>query len=107
MILTTTSQLENYEITEYIGLVSGETIIGANAFKDFFASIRDFFGGRSRSYEKVLRKAKNTALREMQDQAEQIGADAIVGIDLNYATVGQGMLMVVVTGTAVSCELGM
>ena len=90
-------------ITKYYGIVSGETIIGANIFRDFLAGIRDIVGGRSNSYEKVLREAKNSALREMEEQALQLGANAVIGVDLDYETVGQGasMLMVTASGTAV------
>ena len=103
MILTTTNSIETNEIKQYAGIVSGETIIGANIFKDFFASIRDVVGGRSGSYEKVLREAKDTALKEMQQEAHKLGADAVIGVDLDYETVGKGggMLMVVASGTAV------
>lgn len=103
MILTTTNTLETHPIKEYVGIVSGETIIGANIFKDFFAGIRDIVGGRSGSYEKVLREAKDIALKEMQEQAQQLGASAVIGIDLDYETVGPngGMLMVTASGTAV------
>ncbi len=103
MILTTTNTLETNQIKDYLGIVTGETIIGANIFKDFFAGIRDIVGGRSRSYEKVLQEAKNTALREMEQQAHQLGATAVIGIDLDYETVGPrgGMLMVTASGTAV------
>lgn len=101
MILSTTSTLEGYRIEKYVGLVSGETIIGANIFKDFFASITDIVGGRSGAYEQVLREAKATALAEMEMQARQLGANAILGIDLDYETIREGMLMVTVSGTAV------
>lgn len=103
MILSTTPTIEGHPILEYKGIVTGETIIGANFMKDFFAGIRDIIGGRSGSYEKVLREAKDTALSEMQDRASQMGANAIVGIDIDYETVGQSgsMLMVAVSGTAV------
>ncbi|WP_299015042.1 heavy metal-binding domain-containing protein [uncultured Polaribacter sp.] len=103
MIITTTPTVENRPATQYLGIVTGETIIGANIFKDFFAGIRDIVGGRSGSYEKVLREAKDTALKEMQENAKRLGADAIVGIDLDYETVGAngGMLMVTASGTAV------
>ena len=86
-----------------MGVVTGETIIGANVFKDFLASMRDFFGGRSGSYEKVLREAKDTSLREMEERARNIGANAIVGIDIDYETIGEGnsMIMVSCSGTAV------
>lgn len=103
MLITTTSSLQDREIIEFIGLVSGETIIGANVFKDFFAGIRDIVGGRSGSYERVLREAKDTAMAEMTQQAKNSGANAIIGVDLDYETLGAngGMLMVVATGTAV------
>lgn len=103
MILTTTNNLENRQISKYVGIVTGETIIGANFIKDFFASIRDIVGGRSGSYERVLREAKDSAMKEMMDRARELGADAIVGIDLDYETVGPngGMLMVTASGTAV------
>lgn len=105
MLLTTTPSIEGKHITTYYGIVSGETIIGANVFRDLLASIRDFFGGRSGAYEEVLRQAKETAMREMQAEAERLGANAIVGIDLDYETVGQGsMLMVTCSGTAVRVE---
>lgn len=103
MLMTTTSTLEGKQIVTYYGIASGETIIGANVFKDFFASIRDIVGGRSGSYEKVLREAKEIALREMCDQAERMGANAVIGVDLDYETVGESgsMLMVTAAGTAV------
>ena len=103
MIVTTTHSIENKPVKEYLGIVTGETIIGANIIKDFFAGIRDIVGGRSGSYEKVLRQAKDAALKEMQENAQSLGADAIVGIDLDYETVGPngGMLMVTASGTAV------
>ncbi len=88
MILTTTNTLETHQVKEYLGIVTGETIIGANIIKDFFAGIRDIVGGRSGSYEKVLREAKDTALKEMKDQAQNLGAIAVIGIDLDYETVG-------------------
>ena len=103
MILTTTNTLETHQVNEYLGIVTGETIIGANIIKDFFAGIRDIVGGRSGSYEKVLREAKDTALKEMKDQAQSLGATAVIGIDLDYETVGPkgAMLMVTASGTAV------
>lgn len=106
MLITTTSVIEGAKITRYYGIVSGETIIGANVFRDFFASIRDVVGGRSGSYEEVLREAKDTALREMQEQARLLGANAVIGVDLDYETVsGSGsMLMVTACGTAVTVE---
>ncbi|TZF86503.1 heavy metal-binding domain-containing protein (plasmid) [Pedobacter sp. BS3] len=106
MITTTTPTIEGKKITKYLGIVTGETIIGANLFRDFFAGIRDIVGGRSSSYEEVLRQAKDTALREMQQYAMSLGANAIVGVDLDYETVGNGgsMLMVTASGTAVFYE---
>ena len=103
MILTTTPTIEGRPVKQYLGIVTGETIIGANAIKDFMASLTDFFGGRSTTYEQVLIEGKETALREIQDRAAQLGANAIVGIDLDYETLGAngGMLMVTASGTAV------
>ncbi len=103
MILSTTPTIEGHPIREYRGIVTGETIIGANIVKDFLAGIRDFIGGRSGSYESVLREAKDTALREMSERAAALGCNAIVGIDLDYETVGSSgsMLMVTCSGTAV------
>ena len=103
MILTTTNGVDGKTASQYLGIVTGETIIGANIFKDFFASIRDIVGGRSGSYERVLREAKETALKEMEQEAVRMGADAIIGVDLDYETVGAngGMLMVTASGTAV------
>lgn len=104
MLVTTTPTIQGKNITAYYGIVSGETIIGANVFRDFMASLRDFFGGRSGSYEKILREAKETALQEMMQQASALGANAVVGVDLDYETVGQNgsMLMVTCSGTAVT-----
>lgn len=103
MIITTTHQIEGQPIRQYLGVVTGETIIGANFVKDFFAGIRDIIGGRSGSYEKVLREAKDTALREMEDRAKAMGASAVVGVDLDYETIGtnSSMIMVTCSGTAV------
>ena len=103
MLITTTPTIEGHPIRKYRGLVTGETIIGANIVKDIFASMRDIVGGRSGSYESVLREAKETAVREMQERAMMLGANAIVGVDLDYETVGQSgsMLMVTASGTAV------
>ena len=103
MILSTTNNIDGKPIKDYLGIVTGETIIGANIFKDFFASIRDVVGGRSGSYEKVLREAKDTALKEMKENAKKLNANAIVGVDLDYETVGKGggMIMVTASGTAV------
>ncbi|MBQ1738593.1 MAG: heavy metal-binding domain-containing protein [Muribaculaceae bacterium] len=103
MIMTTTPQVEGYQIREYKGVVTGETIIGANFMKDIFAGIRDIVGGRSASYEKVLRRAKDTSMQEMMQRAQEMGANAIVGIDIDYETIGESnsMLMVATSGTAV------
>ena len=103
MILSTTPQIEGRTIREYKGVATGETIIGANMFKDLFAGIRDIVGGRSGAYEKVLREAKDTSMQEMMDRARELGANAIVGIDIDYETIGQSnsMLMVATSGTAV------
>ena len=103
MILTTTPQIEGQPIREYKGVVTGETIIGANFVKDFFAGIRDIVGGRSGSYEKVLRKAKDTSMKEMMERAKELGANGVVGIDIDYETIGEtnSMLMVATSGTAV------
>ena len=103
MILTTTPQIEGHTIREYKGIVTGETIIGANFVKDFFAGIRGVIGGRSGSYEKVLIEAKETSMKEMTERAQSLGANAIVGIDKDYETIGQNgsMLMVATSGTAV------
>ena len=103
MILSTTPQIEGHTIREYKGIVTGETIIGANMFKDLFAGIRDIVGGRAGAYEKVLRQAKDTSLDEMIQRAQAMGANAIVGIDIDYETVGANgsTLMVATSGTAV------
>lgn len=103
MILSTTPTIEGRPIRDYKGVVTGETIIGANFLKDFMAGIRDFVGGRSSAYERVLREAKDSSMKEMEDRAAAMGANAIVGIDIDYETIGQGnsMLMVAVSGTAV------
>ena len=103
MLLTTTNNIEGKEISQYFGIVSGETIIGANVIKDFFAGIRDIVGGRASSYESVLREAKEAALREMSQQAAQLGANAVIAVDLDYETVGGSgsILMVTAAGTAV------
>ena len=103
MILSITPQIEDRTIREYKGVVTGETIIGANMFKDFLAGIRDIVGGRSSSYEKVLIEAKDTSMQEMMQRAQALGANAIVGIDIDYETIGANgsMLMVATSGTAV------
>lgn len=105
MITTTTPSIEGKKIINYLGIVTGEAILGANIFRDIFAGIRDIVGGRSAAYEKELEQARLIAIKELIEKAEQLGADAIVGIDLDYETVGQGsMLMVSVSGTAVKTE---
>lgn len=105
MLVTTTNTVEGKKVQKYYGLVSGEAILGANIFKDFFAGIRDIVGGRSAAYEQELRKAKDIALEEMQQQARAMGANAVIGVDLDYETVGNGsMLMVSASGTAVTIE---
>jgi uncharacterized protein YbjQ (UPF0145 family) len=105
MLTTTTPGIDGYEITEYLGIVTGEAILGANIFKDLFASIRDIVGGRSAAYEKELRQARDLALAGMQADAERMGANAVVGVDLDYETIQSGqtgnMLMVTASGTAV------
>ncbi len=108
MIVTTTNNIEGKRVVRYLGIVSGEAIIGANIVKDFFAGIRDIVGGRSGSYEEGLREAKDIALREMQEQAVRIGANAILAVDLDYETLGSNgsMLMVSASGTAVITEDG-
>lgn len=103
MILTTTTSVEGKPVKEHKGIVFGETIIGANLFKDLFASIRDIVGGRSGTYERVLAEARETALREVEAKAQQLGANAVIGIDVDYEVIGANgsMLMVSVSGTAV------
>ncbi|HEX6407848.1 MAG TPA: heavy metal-binding domain-containing protein [Gemmatimonadales bacterium] len=105
MLVVTTPSLEGRVISQYLGLVSGEAILGANIFRDLFAGIRDIVGGRSAAYEEELRKAKSIALGEMQEEAVRLGGNAVVGVDLDYETItmgsGGGMLMVSASGTAV------
>jgi uncharacterized protein YbjQ (UPF0145 family) len=105
MLITTTNTLEGKKITEYLGLVSGEAILGANIFKDFFAGIRDIVGGRSAAYEVELRKAKDIAITEMTAAARDAGGNAVIGVDIDYESIqmgqGGGMLMVSASGTAV------
>jgi len=103
MITTTTNSIEGRPIQQYLGIVSAETIIGANIFKDLFAGIRAIVGGRSCTYERVIQEAKTTAMQELTMKAQAMGANAVVGIDLDFETIGSGgsMLMVVATGTAV------
>jgi uncharacterized protein YbjQ (UPF0145 family) len=101
VIITTTPTIEGKPIKEYLGIVTGEAILGADLVKDLFASITDIVGGRSGAYEKELSKARQIALQEMEEKAKNMGVNALVGIDLDYETVRQGMLMVSVSGTAV------
>lgn len=102
MIVTTTPTIQGKEIKAYLGIVTGEAIMGANIVKDIFASITDIVGGRSAAYEKELTRARDIAVREMEENAASLGANAVVGIDLDYETVREGMLMVAVSGTAVA-----
>ncbi|MBO0938950.1 YbjQ family protein [Fibrella sp. HMF5335] len=104
MLVTTTSNLEGKRIVNYIGLVNGEAIIGANLVKDFFAGITDIVGGRAGAYEQGLREAKSIAIKEMIDQATRLGANAIIGVDLDYESLNGTMLMVSANGTAVVVE---
>ena len=106
MIITTTNNVEGKKITRYFGVITGEAILGANIFRDMFAAITDVVGGRSSSYEKELGKAREIALDELEDWAEELGANAVVGVDLDYESFGKtnGMMMVSATGTAVKIE---
>jgi len=107
MLVLTTPSIDGKKILKYHGIVSGEAILGANIFKDFFAGIRDIVGGRSAAYEKELRKAKEIAISEMSDAAADLGANAVIAVDLDYETIGGGsgnMLMVSASGTAITYE---
>lgn len=106
MLISTTPTIEGKKITRYCGIVAGEAILGANLFKDLFAGIRDLVGGRSGTYEKELQRARDIALRELEERAAALGANAVVGVDLDYEVLGQtnGMLMVSASGTAVVVE---
>jgi uncharacterized protein YbjQ (UPF0145 family) len=103
MIITTTPTIENHPIRDYLGIVTGEVIVGANIFKDLFAGIRDIVGGRAGAYEQTLRDARREAFSELESEARRVGADAVIGVDIDYEVVGSGgsMLMVSVSGTAV------
>lgn len=101
MIITTTASVEGYQIAEYKGIIVGEAIMGANVVRDFFAGITDIVGGRSGAYESKLKDARETALQELEDHARARGANAVVGVDLDYEVVGESMLMVSASGTAV------
>jgi uncharacterized protein YbjQ (UPF0145 family) len=105
MIMSTTSVLDGKPVSQYLGVVTGEAIIGANIFRDMFAVVRDIVGGRSATYEKALSEARDVAMGEMQRRAQQLGANAVIGIDVDYEVLGQnnGMLMVAVSGSAVVC----
>ena len=107
VLIATTNTLEGHKIRQYLGLVSGEAILGANIFKDFFAGIRDIVGGRSAAYERELRKAKDIAIQEMAEQARQLGANGVIGVDLDFEEISPGsgtMLMVSASGTAIQFE---
>lgn len=106
MIITTTPGIEGRRIAKYCGVVAGEAILGANVIKDFFAGIRDFVGGRSATYERELQRARDIAMKELEERAAALGADAVVGVDLDYEVLGRdnGMLMVCTSGTAVVLE---
>ncbi len=101
MIVTTTHDIQGKTINDYLGIVIGEAIIGTNIFRDIGAGLRDIVGGRSGAYEKKMTEARETAIREMIDKAQTLGADAVVGVDIDYETVGNGMMMVSASGTAV------
>lgn len=103
MLITTTNTVDGKQVHEYLGIITAQSIIGANIFKDIFAGLRDVFGGRSKTYEKVLEQAKEDALRELTEKANAMGANGIIGVDLDFETIGGGgsMLMVIATGTAV------
>ncbi len=104
MLITTTGNIEGHRIVKYIGLVNGEAIIGANLIKDFFAGVSDIVGGRAGAYEQGLREAKSLAIKEMIEQSERLGGNAVIGVDLDYETVNGSMLMVSANGTAVIFE---
>ncbi|MCH8256573.1 MAG: heavy metal-binding domain-containing protein [Proteobacteria bacterium] len=107
MIITTTNNIEGRKISKYLGIVTGEAILGANIFRDMFAAVRDIVGGRSASYERELGKAREIALDELEDWAEELGANAVIGVDLDYESFGKtnGMMMVSATGTAVISKI--
>ena len=104
MIVSTTPSLEGYKVTKYHGVVTGEAIMGANIVRDIMASITDIVGGRSKAYESKLEDGRNEAFREMAEKAQRWGANAILGVDIDYEVIGQSMLMVAVSGTAVTVE---
>jgi uncharacterized protein YbjQ (UPF0145 family) len=104
MLTSTTPNIENKKISKYLGLVSGEAVVGANIFRDFFAGIRDIVGGRAAAYEDELKKARDIAVEEMCREAKIRGANAVISVDLDYETIGQSMLLVSASGTAVVLE---
>jgi uncharacterized protein YbjQ (UPF0145 family) len=104
MLVLTTPNIEGKKVTKYLGIVSGEAIMGANILKDFFAGIRDIVGGRAGAYERELKRAKEIAISEMIEEARKLGANAILSVDIDYETIGQSMLMVSTSGTAVVVE---
>ena len=106
MIITTTNSIEGKRIVDYKGIVSGEVIVGINVLKDMFASVRNLIGGRSKGYEEELIKARDNAMRELEERAERLGVNAIVGVDIDYEVLGtdNGMMMVIASGTAVYCQ---
>ena len=106
MLIVTTDTVEGKRVVQYLGIVSGDAIVGANFVRDFFASVRDVVGGRAGGYEKALRGAKQHALDDMVEQAQELGANAVIGVDLDYETVGDTMLMVSANGTAVRLQEG-
>jgi uncharacterized protein YbjQ (UPF0145 family) len=103
MLMSTTTAIEGKPVSRYLGVVTGEAIIGANVFRDLFAAVRDIVGGRSATYERALAEARDVALKDMQSRAQELGANGVIGIDIDYEVLGQnnGMLMVSVSGTAV------
>ncbi|MBO6825412.1 MAG: heavy metal-binding domain-containing protein [Sneathiella sp.] len=104
MIISTTGSVEGKRITQYHGIVAGDAVMGANFVRDFFARVTDVIGGRSGAYQKELRKARNVALEELMEEAAELGANAVVGVNLDTEVMGESMLMVVATGTAVTVE---
>ena len=104
MLIVTTDAIENRRVSQYLGIVSGDAIVGANMFRDIFARVRDIVGGRAGGYENALRGAKEHAINDMVEQAQALGADAVIAVDLDYETIGDSMLMVSANGTAVKLE---
>ena len=104
MIVSTTHSIEGRRVTEYLGVITGEAIVGANVLRDIAATARDIFGGRSGAYEQELRKAREIAIKEMQEEAEKLGASAVIGVDFDYESIRGTMLMVSASGTAVRLE---